>query len=66
MIENFLRVVEDCQWHCYEEIEKATNFTILEMMRIIKFLEKYSIINIDKDNKKIKADPSFFELSMNL
>ena len=57
-VDEILELLKNGKWHDLKEIEKKMKLHDFDIASITKFLAQYKFINLDKEEKKAKLDPS--------
>ena len=54
--ETILRILENGEWHHLKDLQEKTQLTEYKVKYITNFLAKYSFVQLDKTEQKVKLD----------
>jgi DNA-binding IclR family transcriptional regulator len=60
-IDQILRMLRDGKWHDMSEIAERTKLSSTKMQRVTDFLAKYTFIEVNHENQKMKLSPTLTE-----
>jgi len=62
VIEEVVGFLEDGRWHTFAEIRDGLGIPEAKLSEVLKFLERFGFLCVDKEEKKVKLTSSFLQL----
>jgi hypothetical protein len=62
LIKNLEKMLEDGQWHTFNEVEEAISLSEVEILKIGEFLSCFGIAELNMKDKSLKLSSSFLNL----
>ena len=62
VIEKVMRLLEDRQWHCLQEIRDNCSLCEAELQRVLVFLKNFEFLVVDDCAKRARLDQCLLEL----
>jgi DNA-binding IclR family transcriptional regulator len=62
MLSNVLEILEDGEWHNYQDIANQAKISEEKVLRVVDFLNEFSLANVDNKERRVKLSPAFLEL----